>query len=461
MAINAYAGIRAQSISATVSTNGVATPQTIYLSDRIGQLQPMLRTPNILDLISNNSFTGGDSSQLVNLRFYWNQKAGTFDLLADETGTIKRGQTLVATQVPVLATQVFPVSYGKKMDGDKRDLQLEGLENVISVKIADAILDFRNDVLTSLLKKANNSAIATQLKVIDSTTGSTTDTTFTKGAHYVQTTYADGAAIYKDLKNAVAEFLRMGMDSSASKYNKNIQYMRGCTKRDLLILIDEKIAGDLFELPGLWSSNNAFTELFKNGEFRDFLGVAIMPTPWLPAGTNFMILTMGSPYGALHYSLCGELIKSFSGEAKSAIGSTVIVKDDPAWAFSYIIDMMENYRADVLLPDLIWVSSQNAATPITKKVNILNKNKKSLDDLSMQHKILTEKKMNNIASMDNAKQKLQLNSKTLNSNEKKKLWNLIKQMSGEIKSREHELKKIENLIEIKNSEEQDQENSGE
>ncbi len=144
-----YNGPRAQTmllnVSPGIQTGGKDTKQPVYIHTECAQLQPMLRTPFILDLIKNSNRTEANNS-IANSRYYYAAKQGdATQITGPDNQLIKDPVTLEEEEAEILVAQLAPESFAKKFKGSLRDLQTRGLENSAAM-IVSGFLEQRRQV---------------------------------------------------------------------------------------------------------------------------------------------------------------------------------------------------------------------------------------------------------------------------------------------------------------------------
>lgn len=351
-----YSGIRAQTMLLQVREGIKGTKQNIYIHTQINRLQPMLKSPFILDAIKNT--TGSNASDaFANTRYYYNKQATDAELITDPENPLKKDpRTLEAENIDILVAQIAPVEYAKKFSGSLRDLQMEGLEQTASVKISDFMEQRRITKQLQMWAMAIDAAETTQK---DSSL--TSATTFDKGAHYVTETFTDGDDIYNSLSAAINSFQKFGLPSAINEFNKSIDYVLGINKNDMIILMSPDCAAKLLKLNGLFASDTG-NKLFQDLELTKVLGVPMRIENTLPEGVNFIITTTGT-HGALAYETCGKVgLAKIAGQEMSVLGLEAVMMPDPNWSGFYRIDISDTFKMGIVFPELILVSSENASS---------------------------------------------------------------------------------------------------
>lgn len=452
MALNAYSGIRAT----TFRLKNAQTNQLINLSTKITTVKPLLTTPFLLDLISNNSTKEGDIADFVNLRFYYTKKSeDTGTLLSDDSGTVLADPSLLETEeIEVIAAQLAPVDVGKKLGFSNRDLSAEGLENAAATKLAGFLEQRRAVKSAQLFNLAIQAAFTVQQEV-------KATTSFDDGAHYVvENLSGSGEKIYASLESAINAFKILGLENAVPKYNADIQMVLGVPETDMAILISLKCYANLLKMPGLFASDAGF-EQFKKLNFKEFLGIPLIPVANLPLGVNFMVITTGST-GALHYSTCGDLSSDTPGAKKIGVNANLTTK--PGWSFDYRIDIVDRYRIGVVLPQLIFVSALKE--PIISKSDLKNKSSQDLNSISAginnNIKNIDEKILELKTKIDLYKNHIELNKDKLDKDKINKAKDAIAIFGKEITSLKNEkadllamFKKTNNKIETSLSKEEE------
>lgn len=354
MAIS-YSGPRGQSYTLTIDDNGVK--KNIYLQTQMANLQPTLKQTNILNLIRNTNGVGMFSAN-SNTRYYYNIKEeGLLDTIMDENGMSVDPKTLSATDFSVCAKQLAPIVRAKKFSGFKKDLQLQGLENLVSVKMADYIAQVRLSDQYQMFFEAIQSASLYQQDNLNSFT------TFDEGAHYVyNVAVSDGKSAYEHLCEAIDNFQRLGSKTAAQDVNKKIPHCNGIPLGDMVIIASNKFTTYVKQVPGVFAGPGGNELFIKNG--IDMIeGVAYFATSQLPKDINFIIMTTGV-HGAIAYEECGDIQQlMINGKSESIMNFNITMIDDPNWSGSYRIDFENTIKKDILFPELIFVSSSSSKLP--------------------------------------------------------------------------------------------------
>lgn len=355
----AYSGPRAQTLELQVNSgiNGIEA-QNIYLETIIRDVQPLLQSPFLLNLIKNTQSDSG-RNEFKNTRYYYDVKSTDATLISNSSNAmINDPRTIVAEQLKVEVRQLAPVEYAKKFSGFLRDLLADGVANIASQHLAGFIhqrwLKKQELAFGDCLYWANQ--VQTKITTTDSTA-----TTFDKGAHVVEVEYTTANSIYQDLAKAIQNFQRLGAYNSQQTWNKNIPYLNGVSKSDMLILMSDEIASILLQTPGLFASDSG-NELFRKLGLKNILGVECLITSQLPVGVNFMIITTGN-HGSIGYEEIGNVsIKSISGKSMPVLNTTAVMTNDPNWSGAYRIDYSDSYKLGVILEDTIFASIQPNTT---------------------------------------------------------------------------------------------------
>ena len=353
-----YNGPRAQTmllnVSPGIQTGGKDTKQPVYIHTECAQLQPMLRTPFILDLIKNSNRTEANNS-IANSRYYYAAKQGdATQITGPDNQLIKDPVTLEEEEAEILVAQLAPESFAKKFKGSLRDLQTRGLENSAAM-IVSGFLEQRRQVKQMTAWKL---AIDAAQKVQN--TSLSDATTFKEGAHYVNATYNTPKEAYDDLVAAINSFRSFGLPGAKHKYNQDLPMCMGINDEDMVIITTSEFAGKLFETPGLYASDKG-NELFQKADLKYVLGVPFLVTNTLPAGTNFMIITTGT-HGTIGYEQCGNIAqKKIGGQMMSVLEGTANMVPNPNWSGFFRIDCEDIFKLGIIFADLCIVSSENVS----------------------------------------------------------------------------------------------------
>ncbi len=181
-----YSGPRAQTmllnVQSGIQVGGVGTEQAVYIHTQMAQLQPILTTPFILDIIKNSNSTDGTDS-FANSRYYYAQKAGeATQTTGADSQLINDPRKIESEDIKVLVAQIAPEAFAKKFSGALRDLQTKGLENAAASQIATFIQQRRSNKEIRAFKMAIDAAEKVQKNIVKTYADATT---FEKGAHYV------------------------------------------------------------------------------------------------------------------------------------------------------------------------------------------------------------------------------------------------------------------------------------
>lgn len=355
----AYTGPRAQTYSLTINDKGVE--KNIYIQTKMVQLQPTLKQTNILNLIRNTNGTGM-FNDYSNTRYYYNIKEeGPIDVIMDADGVKVDPRTLQATELSILAKQIAPITRVKKFSGYKRDLKIQGLENVVATKMADYIAQIRLADQAAMFKQAIADAADYQQTNLDGLT------IFDEGAHFVVgQEFDDGNAAHDHLCEALDNFQRLGSTSATPEVNQKIPHCNGIPLSDMIIIASNAFTTKLKKVPGVFASTPG-NELFMKNGIDMVEGVAYIATSQLPKGINFIITTTGV-HGAIAYEECGNITNQvISGKSESVMNFNITMVDDPDYSGFYRIDFESVIKKDILFPELIFVSSSNKALPTSKK----------------------------------------------------------------------------------------------
>lgn len=353
----AYSGPRGQTMLLTVN-NGKDAAQNVYIHTVIKEVQPLLKTPFILNMIKNTN--NDESHRFVNTRYFYNVKRTPGTKISDsENAMITDPRNLASENIKLEVRQLAPVEYAKKLSGAFRDLGLEGCKNTASVAIADFMMERRLDKQEEIFSDLQKAAIAKQKEIV---AAAATATSFVEGAHAVQATYNSAQELYDDLNSAINEFMKLGQSNAKIDYNQKIQYVRGIPKQDMFILITHEMAALLLEKPGLYASDKG-NELFQKLDLKWFLGVPFFISSQLPAGVNFMIITTGT-HGTIGYEEVGNVSfkKDNNGKDIEVLEGTAIMLPDPQWSGFYRIDITDCYKMGIIFDDLVFVSTTNSVT---------------------------------------------------------------------------------------------------
>lgn len=345
-----YSGPRGQSMLLKVDDRS-GTDKSVYIQTKMLELQPLLTQPFILNLIKNTN--GSNTNEFVNSRYYYNKKSGAATKISDSTdGVIVDPTTIEAESMTFVTKQFAPEQWAKKFKGAYLDLTLDGLTNAAAIKMSDYIIESR----VTKQNRVFNEALSAAKQVQD--TSLSTLTTFKTGAHFVKTTYVDANAAYKDLSQAIISFQKLGAANAIGQFNKDIPYVLGVPKQDMLVLMSDEFASMLFEKAGLFASDVGNNKLFQQLDLKLVLGVPAMITSTLPEGTNFMIITTGR-CGALVYEEVGNVaFKKVDGKTIATLESNATMVTDPNWSGFYRIDYADIFKMGVLFPELIFVSTE-------------------------------------------------------------------------------------------------------
>ncbi len=356
-----FTGPRAQSYSLLYNDKG--TEKSIYLQTRMVQLQPLLKNTNILSLIRNSSGVGTNDPS-SNTRFYFNIKdEGDLSVVRDENGMVVDPRTIKANKMQVIAKQVAPIDRVIKFGGFKKDLDINGLENLVSIKMSDYIYQKRMKDQNTVFQKALLEAADFQKVNLDGLT------TFDEGAHYITNKKfgsTDANAAYDHLCEAIDNFTRLGQENASQDVNKTIPHCYGVPLTDMIILASNQFTTILKKVPGLFSSE-AGNEMFKQYGLSMVEGVPYYATSQLPRGINFIILTTGI-HGAICYEECGSIMsEKIDGKTESVMNFQCKMVDDPEYSGAFRIDFTDTIKMDIIFPELIFVSSQEKALPTKSK----------------------------------------------------------------------------------------------
>lgn len=363
----AYSGPRGQSLLLQVKGVSGQGDQNIYLETIMKDINPLLQNSFILNLIKNTSTKDGRNAY-VNSRYYYTIKSQHATKISDSTtAMITDPRTISTENIDVEVRQLAPVEYAKKFGGALRDLEIDGLENVASEKLASFIyqrwLTKQADAFNDCLYWANQ----VQTKIVGA---DATATTFEAGAHLVTATYTTSNQIYQDLTKAIQNFQRLGAYNSKQTWNQDIPYLNGVPKTDMLILMSDECASILLQTPGLFASDSG-NELFRKLGLKNILGVECLITSQLPAGVNFMIITTGV-HGSIGYEEIGNVsIKNIQGKMLPVLNTSAVMVNDPNWSGFYRIDYADAYKLGVILEDTIFVSAESTVTIPTAPLNPL------------------------------------------------------------------------------------------
>ncbi len=348
-----YNGPRGQTLELKVSSgiNGSAA-QNIYLETVVSQIQPLLKAPFILDVIKNT--TGDSAHQDKNSRYYYNKKSGAETLIAqgDDRGMVTDPRTLGIENISEYVAQLAPQKYAKKLGGMLEDLKVAGLENAVSVKIADYLEQSRRSKQIQAFE-----SILAAAKQVQKLPAFTSATTLEGGAHLVTGTYTDGKVLTKDLSKAIISFKRFGAPNASLQANRDIPYCLGINAEDMLILLNEELAPLLFEAnQGLYASDTGLNQLFRDLNIKKLFGVPLMTTTQLPAEVNFMIIATGT-HGTIGYEEIGNVANvPYKNQLIPVMEKDANMVLDPNWSGAYRIDIYDNYKLGVILKELAIVS---------------------------------------------------------------------------------------------------------
>ena len=431
-----YSGARAQTMLLQVHSSIGGSTQNVYIHTLINEVKPMLKVPFILNMIKNTNSAGANDS-FANTRYYYNVKKSAATLISDSENPLANDpRTLEAENIKLLVKQIAPVEYAKKLSGSLRDLELQGAENAAAVAIADFIEQRRLEKQINLWTSAVQGCANVQKN------NTTSASKFKDGAHYVETTYTTSDQIYNDLVDAINSFQSFGLNNSKLEWNRNIPYVMGINRNDMIIIISPTAAGLLLRTPGLYASDSG-NELFKKMNLKEFMGVPMMIDATLPAGTNFMIMTTGV-YGAIAYEECGSFArKVVNGKEIPVIEGSATMLADPNWSGFYRIDISDIYKSDILFPELILVSSENvmpSRRSVKKDLKTGDLNNEQVNNRI--RKIKEELRVLN----DNLRHQEEKLKSEISKDEKETIKTNIDKINSEVEILEQEKKNLENSI---------------
>lgn len=163
------------------------------------------------------------------------------------------------------------------------------MQDVLSRSLGQHVGQRRVIKEQSAFTQAVAAAEAEQTKIVASTAGATT---FAKGAHVVKETLGDAAKSYASLKNSLANFQRIGLDSAPEALGKAYKHAVGIGKNDILVLATPEFEADILSTPGVYASESG-NKLFRDAGIKKILGVDFTSNITLPAGVNYIIITTG------------------------------------------------------------------------------------------------------------------------------------------------------------------------
>ncbi len=393
-----YSGPRGMSMLLKVNAGiaGTKDDKNIYLSTTIASLQPMLAAPFILNVIKNTNRTAGPNAE-KNSRYYYQQKSGKATVISNsENPVVNDPRKIAAENIEVTVKQVAPESVGKKFSGARKDLALEGLENVASAKIASYIVERRIEKQTTAWQLLVKAAEDIQTTISTADSGATT---WAKGAHRVQESFTTGEELYKSLRTAIAKFKKLGLPNAPGEFNKNIPCVMGIQPNDMLIILTTDSSSLLLEMPGVLASDKG-NELFQQLNLNRILNVPTLIDDTLPEGVNYMILTTGT-HGSLAYEECGTIAnQNRNGMNIATLEQVAEMVPDPEWTGYYRIDYEETFKMDVIFPELIYVSSE--AEVIGKKSMKADLKDGSVSEATVQSLITkSQEELNNLQESKN------------------------------------------------------------
>lgn len=359
MAIS-YSGPRGSTYQLSVDDNGVK--KTIYLQTKMVELQPTLKTTNFLNLIRNTAGVGMYDAN-SNTRYYYNIKEeGELDVIYDSNGLQIDPRTLDVNEFSVEAKQLAPITRAKKFGGYKTDLKTQGLENVVSIKMADYINQVRLDDQRTMMMQAMNEAANFQEENLSAYT------TFDEGAHFViNKQITDGNDAHDHLCEALDNFQRLGSKNAAQEVNQKLPHCNGVPLSDMVIIASNAFTTKLKKVPGVFAGPMG-NELFMKNGIDMVEGVPYIATSQLPKDVHFIILTTGN-HGAIAYEECGTIAEmEIAGKSQSVMNHQIVMVDDPNWTGCYRIDYSSTIKKDILFPDLIFVSSAAKSLPTKRKM---------------------------------------------------------------------------------------------
>lgn len=359
MAIS-YTGPRGSTYQLSVNDNGVK--KTIYLQTKMVELQPTLKTTNFLNLIKNTAGVGMYDAN-TNTRYYYNIKEeGELDVIYNSEGLKIDPRTLDVNEFSVEAKQLAPITRAKKFGGYKADLKIQGLENVVAIKMADYINQVRLEDQRSMMMQAMNAAANFQEDNLNEYT------TFEEGAHFViNKQITDGNDAHDHLCEALDNFQRLGSKNAAQEINQKLPHCNGVPLSDMVIVASNSFTTKLKKVPGVFAGPMGNEIFMKNG--IDMVeGVPYIATSQLPKDVHFIILTTGN-HGAIAYEECGTITEmTIAGKSQSVMNHQIVMVDDPNWTGCYRIDYSSTIKKDILFPDLIFVSSAAKSLPTKRKM---------------------------------------------------------------------------------------------
>lgn len=156
-----------------------------------------------------------------------------------------------------------------------------------------------------LFKKLVNSANDVQTSLIKSDASATT---IEKGAHFDTTTTLTDVNSAKNLfLSAIKTFNIMGLPKALTKYDRENEFVSGISTPQITAYIDNDMYKAISSEILNTTADQAYNDLFKNGNLELFQGIQIIRVSTLPVGVKAIFLATGtlSPY--VHQSFANGL----------------------------------------------------------------------------------------------------------------------------------------------------------